>query len=467
MSGDPTSPKSSLSSSSSSSTPTSVPSAVSTLSSTQSSLRSSALPQQQVQVQSASTMSSQSAELQQPQQAAASQAQAGTGGGVVDFPLPGTKGAPKKFKGKHSDVLPFLHFYERLCRKHNVTSDTEKVENITQYCSSSVRRFMEGLPSYQTPDWAAFVRDLKKYYEADKEDKRFIIRDLEKFARHSRTRPLRTMKAWTKYMRDFIRIGGWLRKNGRLSDYDYKFYFWIGLPETLRNQLEARLVAQLPHHDMSDPFDVDDVVNAAESLLHRRRFDRDRLLSEPETEDSDLATTTSTEDSDSDHDSDSSEEERSRRKKKKLRKVSKEVSRECVTKSKPKQVKKTTKRIVKFQKPAVEDIEDSDMDAPPPRMTQRSMTPSREQSKDDLEVEELIRQLEKMDLSDPDYAVAYFRACNRHPLVKQIVAPPVDRRRVASQSSVQAHPAVPRTRNFERDTPPHVVGGSQKFPAKV
>ena len=103
------------------------------------------------------------------------------------------------------------------------------------------------------------------------------------------------------------------------------------------------------------------------------------------------------------------------------------------------------------------------MDAQPPRMTQRSMTPSRQQSKDDLEVEELIRQLEKMDLSDPDYAVAYFRACNRHPLVKQIVALPVDRHRVASQSSIQAHPTVPRTRNFERDTPPHVVGGSQNF----
>ena len=32
-------------------------------------------------------------------------------GGVVDMPLPGQKGAPKKFKGKHSDVLPFLYFY--------------------------------------------------------------------------------------------------------------------------------------------------------------------------------------------------------------------------------------------------------------------------------------------------------------------------------------------------------------------
>ena len=53
------------------------------------------------------------------------------GGGVVDLPLPGQKGAPKKFTGKHSDVLPFLYFYERLCQKHNVTSDQDMVESIT------------------------------------------------------------------------------------------------------------------------------------------------------------------------------------------------------------------------------------------------------------------------------------------------------------------------------------------------
>ena len=63
---------------------------------------------------------------------------------AVDLPLPGTKGAPKKFKGCFSEVEMFLHHYERLCKKYNVTADKEKVENITQYCSRNVREFMEG-----------------------------------------------------------------------------------------------------------------------------------------------------------------------------------------------------------------------------------------------------------------------------------------------------------------------------------
>ena len=139
-------------------------------------------------------------------------------GGVVDFPLPGQKGAPKKFKGKHSEVLPFLRYYERLCQKHRVTDDGDKVENITQYCSRSVRKFMEALQSYNDKDWSQFQADIKKFYEADKDQKRFKVRDLEKLVKHSRTKPMKTMKAWVKYGRDFIRIAGWLKSHTSISD---------------------------------------------------------------------------------------------------------------------------------------------------------------------------------------------------------------------------------------------------------
>ena len=115
--------------------------------------------------------------------------------GVIDFPLPGHKSAPKKFKGKHSDVIPFIHFYERLCIKYHVTDDTEKVENITQYCSRSVRKFMEALPSYVTPNWDQFVKDVKKFYEADKDQRRFKVRDLEKLVKHSRSKSMNSMAA--------------------------------------------------------------------------------------------------------------------------------------------------------------------------------------------------------------------------------------------------------------------------------
>ena len=391
----------------------------------------------------------------------------GAAGGIVDLPLPGTKAAPKKFKGKYTEVLTFLHFYERLCQKHHVVSDKDRVESITQYCSQSVKKFMEGLQSYQIPNWNNFVRDIKKFYEADKDDRRFVTRDLEKLAKHSKLKSVKTMKAWNKYMRDFIRIAGWLRQHSRLAEYDYRYYFWIGIPEKLRAKLEARLVAQLPNHDMSEPFPTDDVIKVAEGLLHRRRFDRDRLLSEPETEDSDSATTTSSDSSDSDSDFDSTDDEPvKKRNKKKTSKRSKESAKDLSTRSKSKTSQKA-KKTVKFQKPEVVMNSDSESDVPSPRMSQRPPTPVKESvSKDDIELEKLIKDMEKMALDDPEYAVTYFRACNRNPLVKSVVAAPVDRRKVASQPSAQSQPSMTRTRNYDRETPPHMAGAPQSFQSR-
>ena len=65
--------------------------------------------------------------------------------GLVDLPIRGTKGAPRKFKGHPSDVEQFLSHYEKLCNRHAVTSDDDKIKGITQYCSRAVKEFMKGL----------------------------------------------------------------------------------------------------------------------------------------------------------------------------------------------------------------------------------------------------------------------------------------------------------------------------------
>ena len=144
---------------------------------------------------------------------------------VVDLPLPGTKGAPKKFKGDFSEVDRFLHYYERLCKKFNVTRGDEKVENITQYCSRVVRETMEGLASYEGQDWDKFKADVRKLYEADKDSKRYRTRDLEDYIRQTRKRTKElNMESWIAYTRGFVRIGGWLKRQKKITQAEYDTY---------------------------------------------------------------------------------------------------------------------------------------------------------------------------------------------------------------------------------------------------
>ncbi|KIP02205.1 hypothetical protein PHLGIDRAFT_79469, partial [Phlebiopsis gigantea 11061_1 CR5-6] len=203
---------------------------------------------------------------------------------AADLPLLGAKGAPKKFTGSYSDVDQFLYHYNRLCQKFNVVSDQEKIENISQYCSRSVREVLEGLPAFTGNHWTSFTDDIRKYFEADKEAKRYRINDIEVYVQRTKKGNMRTLEDWNKYNRGFIRIVGWLKREQRINDREANFYFWKGIPRRFRELLEPRIIIKSPMHNTRDPFTISMVCGAAESLLSRDRFDNERLPSDDEDE---------------------------------------------------------------------------------------------------------------------------------------------------------------------------------------
>ena len=141
---------------------------------------------------------------------------------MADLPLPGTKGAPKKFKGKHSDVEPFLYFYERLCTKHSLTHDQDKIDSLVHYCSRTVRETLEGLKSYEDKDWTRFLEDFKTYYEAERDKKRFRISDLNRYTTQMSKQKIKDLAGFRKYTRGFVRIAGWLLQKHKITEREYK-----------------------------------------------------------------------------------------------------------------------------------------------------------------------------------------------------------------------------------------------------
>ena len=207
--------------------------------------------------------------------------------GAINLPIPGRKGAPRKFKGKFSEIKLFIEHYEKICHQCRVDSDDEKIKNITQYCSRPVREFMEGLPSYQGGDWTKFTQDLLEYYDAERDTKRYRTSDIESYCKKSRRdKSKMNMTRWKNYNRGFIRIAGWLSAHHKITDEEQALYFWKGIPSELRTRLEARLLAISPDHDLETPFEIASICKVAKSLLQRNRFDHDRLPSDGEDSDS-------------------------------------------------------------------------------------------------------------------------------------------------------------------------------------
>lgn len=406
--------------------------------------------------------------------------------GLIDLPIVGTKGAPKKFKGQPSEVEHFLKHYEKLCDKYGVRTDADKVIGITQYCSRQVREFLEGLASYTNQTWTNFERDFKEFFNADRDDRRFRVKDLEKYVSEMRKKPtIKDLGAWRKYSRGYIRIGGWLKQHQKISNEEYNTYFWKGVPHRFRDRLEQRLMGQTPTHDITKPFESSDVEKVAKSMLQRDRFDRERLPSDDESDSDehfDSSDSSDSGDSESDYSeldkfswkkrksTHSSKDHRNHRKDKEKKKPKKKFRSDIEsdsdntdeedTKSKDhrshKKDKKKLKKKLRFASDNESESDDTDDEDTKPHHKNKS-TPKKALSDNDAEVERLIDQLSRMSVSDPGYASIYFRACNMHPMVQQIVARPIfGRGRGPPSGYPPLAPSIPAPSGMTRDLPPHM-----------
>ncbi|KAK7685266.1 hypothetical protein QCA50_011629 [Cerrena zonata] len=364
--------------------------------------------------------------------------------GVHHLPVPGTKSAPKKFKGKFSQVKLFIKHYEKLCAQKLVTDEEEKIQNITQYCSRSVREFMEGLPSYSGKNWEVFVQDLLEYFDAERYTKRYKRGDLEAYCKHMRhKKSTMRMPHWKSYNRKFIRIAGWLESHKKISEDEKDLYFWKGIPQDFRDKLEARLLAIYPDHDLENPFKTDSVCKVAKSLLQRNRFDNERTLSEDETDyDSDSESDDEEDEDNSDSDWDTDHESVKKHKSRLTSRDSKKV------RFKPRL--KEHKEVVKSE----------------PKTTENKISEDKSKSK---EVEDLIDQMNCLSIHDQSYSSLYYRAYSLDPMVADIMMKPVERQQIAQRVSSQAanraasaaSPGPPLS--FNRSPPPHLKPGNNAF----
>lgn len=343
------------------------------------------------------------------------------------MPVEGTKLAPKIFRGDPADVAPFLRRFERLALLHNL-SDKEKCETVTDYCSKLVRETIEGFAAYRQGNWSQLKANIRVYWNADLESKRFRIRDLQAFTARSRKQPILELRDWRKYLRRFIRIAGWLQGQNKLSETDYAYYLWTGLSSLFRRRLEARLLMEDPNHDMSEPFDPEAIRKAAEALLGVDRFDTERLGTE------------NWSDNDSDGESDDLE---------------------AVTGL---NVSKNRKRDSRKQDPRVRDSdsdsEDSDLEPCAPRHRSpadryptfeshkaskpASMTGSKQKFEEDREFNQLVAQMQRMSLDDPQYGFLYLKVCSMRPLAAECLPKPIVNR------------SIPQQREMQRGLPPHM-----------
>ncbi|KDQ28330.1 hypothetical protein PLEOSDRAFT_1104996 [Pleurotus ostreatus PC15] len=315
------------------------------------------------------------------------------------MPGPGEKAAPTRFKGDFDLVKQFIRKYNRLCAAYNLVDPQEKCERLVDYCSRSVRLFIESLPSYQRGQWAQLEKDVLKYYDADLDETRYIPDQLAELAEEWQHIKITDLATWKEYQREFLTKAGWLRSKDTVTKEMEAGYFWQGIHRKFRQDIEIRLFATNPTLTPKRAYPIDLVSSIAEGLLERNRFEYS--LMGVNTERPDWYTQTDSDDSDDD----STDSDR-RRKSKRHREHRKSRSRS-----------------------SRKDDSDSEVENKKKNRSSRSRKNGRhsksyKDTESQEEVEQLITQMSKMDISDPGYAVVYYKAIKLDPMVVDIISPP-------------------------------------------
>ncbi|KAL4256555.1 CCHC-type domain-containing protein [Pleurotus pulmonarius] len=334
------------------------------------------------------------------------------------MPGPGEKAAPARFKGDYDLVRQFIRKYNRLCAGYNLVDPKEKCERLVDYCSRSVRLFIESLTSYQSGNWAQLEKDILKYYDADLDETRYIPDQLAELAEEWQNIKISDLTTWKSYQREFFTKAGWLRSKGKVTSEMEAGYFWQGIHRKFRQDIELRLFATNPNIKTTTAYPIELVSKIAEGLLERNRFEYS--LMGINTERPEWYTQTESDDSDSDS-SDDERHRKAKRRRERRHNHSRSSKKEPDTDSEAEYKKKLKSA----------------------RSKRHSIRSKSRKDKEKDEVEQLITQMSHMQVTDPSYAVVYYKAAKLDPLVVDIVRPPS-----YSQSVQQTTPAKPARVTF-------------------
>nr|GAT45175.1 predicted protein [Mycena chlorophos] len=334
----------------------------------------------------------------------------------LDMPIPGSKEAPKTFKGKYYEADRFVRHMDSLFTKNRVSDERERCNFVLDYCSTNVQNVIRTMEYFRTPRWIGLRREILTMFDAERTQHKYQPSDVVKHAKETTKQPITNMSQWRRYNVKYNIVAGGLLAQKRLSEEHFQVYFWFGIPRDLRATLEARILHGRSLLDNSQ-YTVREINLAAEWCFRRTRAET-MLIDAAEFGFDGFADDEDSDSSSSDSDTDSDRDRRRSKRKKKSRSSSK--SRKSRESSKP----KSTSGSASKGKAKFEGNED--------------------------EIAGMIKQLNGIKLDDPDYAPTYFKVLSMDSsgIARTCVKAPAE----GQQSTLQRQ-NYPRRTSYPQTTP--------------
>jgi hypothetical protein len=163
-----------------------------------------------------------------------------------------------RFKGKR--ILWFLAEYE-FCATAAHLTPTQTIRQITRYCDTKTKRFIESLDKYYNEDWDAFKACLLDYYPSEEEKPYYKLDHLIKLVH--KERKLSSIDKFNNYIHEFTVIARSLEDHKALSQTDKYDYFWRGVkPVSFCNEIGNILRNSKQWIDLTNPLPMKEATQA-------------------------------------------------------------------------------------------------------------------------------------------------------------------------------------------------------------
>ncbi|KAJ6514374.1 hypothetical protein C8R47DRAFT_1206737 [Mycena vitilis] len=296
---------------------------------------------------------------------------------VLDMPLRGSRDAPKLFRGHHSEVEYFIAHYDRLLVKFHVTDPEDQCKLILDYCGTDVQGFIRASKYYHQRKWPKLRHEILQSYDVDRATSRYKPSDIASYTLRTKSKPFQNLSQWKKYYRKYKTMAGTLLHQGHITPLNYDVYFWLGIEPDLRRTLEQRINQLNPGRNVYRQYSVREIHTAAEWYFRRNRAEAMVVNAADYGVDLDSGTTDAESEEESE-DSDDSDYEAYRRKHRAKARAKKEKERKNKKKSSTAPATSSKTRTLQTAGTAEE-------------------------------VTSLIRQLNRMSITDPEYAPVYYK----------------------------------------------------------
>ena len=333
---------------------------------------------------------------------------------VNHLPIKNGKHAPKTFTGRFDRISEFFDELEGICNECDVTNPKEMCKGIVRYCNRKVVEVIQGLKAYHDKEYNELKKEMNFIYDKEREEVRYSTMDLYQLIKKWKETKIKDLPTFKNYYKAYQRVARWLHIRRKINDDDFKLWFWAGLHRTFQKKVEARMRIKDRSLDDTKAFDVPRIVEAAQLVFTRKRFEnRIKLMLEKSPKDSD-------DESDSESSDEGAEETEETE--------SDEDDRAEILSTRIAKLKKSKR--VSFREP------------------EKPVSPTR-CSNGDISINELIKQMKGLNLDDEAYRVLFNKAIRMDPSWRYVLRAPAIYQR--------------DSRTFERDVPPHMNRVSQVF----